>query len=250
MFEKKSTYAQGEMRPLSALSKGSAAKPSVKKTVPVQTPASPEVQSTVSSLSGQNKITDTATVQRTPLLEEAQKSKPVPVKEDVQKPVSAPGPDLSTKAARDAYFSKYLSRTEAPRKPIARPVISHVKETPEAKETPVQQETVMQEEELTLEAPSAMTEAIENAAQAKRQEREARNLSQPQPSLEKAESVLALVRTILLLGILVLCGVFLLLGPHTKPESGVPQASVQTVLNGSYPSAVASYYNNVLGNMI
>ena len=57
------------------------------------------------------------------------------------------------------------------------------------------------------------------------------------------ESFMDTLRIVLLAGLLVLCGIFLLFGPHTK---NVQEPSVQTVLNGSYPSAVASYYNDVL----
>ena len=190
MFEKKNTYAQGEMRPLSALSKGGS-KPQPKKAVPVQTPASPDMQSTVSTLSEQNKITDTATVQRTPLREAArqaeEKNAAIPEHPSMHVPPKSgsQSPDLSTKEARDAYFSKYLSRIDAPRKAAVRTVVSHVKETPA--EPPVQEtQKTMYEEELTLEAPPQMTEAIENAAQAIRQEREARQASSlPKPEREK-----------------------------------------------------------------
>ncbi len=71
MSEKKNSFMQSEMRPLSALRKGSEAPPvkekRTKRTAPARVPVPQNnIGNTVMSLTGQNKVTDTSTMQRTP----------------------------------------------------------------------------------------------------------------------------------------------------------------------------------------
>ncbi|MBQ8515774.1 MAG: hypothetical protein IJ496_10295 [Ruminococcus sp.] len=140
MFEKKKNYAQGEMRPLSALSQKKPEEAVSKRTVPARVPVSPQVQNTVSALSGQNKITEGDTAQRTPIRAAAGNQPAVSAGErkteaqehytspDVQSPPPARNPmlrsdprrwsrsergerepDLSRWEEREAFFSQCLS---------------------------------------------------------------------------------------------------------------------------------------------
>lgn len=374
MFEKKKNYAQGEMRPLSAFSKKSSEKPVPRKNAPMQVPVSPQVQSTVSSLSEQNKITDAATVQQTPLraaaavqqmhkpdpiapskpepkAEEAAyempevyipkpipetvhtvrkpqpkpetKSEPKPMvkpeenlppkpepkpdgKPEIQsqpesiiekktemKPESQPkvqpkrrvskAPDLSNKAERDAYFNQFLSknssgqRNEARRtaqaaalyhqtaaqreavpqntnpfrnRPADRPVISHAKEEPSELSV---QKPVQHEEPAVEPAPASMTETIEQAAMAKRQVKKAKEAQTLTPEMKRAQVLSASVRTVALVGAVLGCGLFLLLGERSafsaeenRKLAAFPEFSIQSYLNGEYTAGISSFYNDTV----
>lgn len=163
MFEKKKNYAQGEMRPLSALSQKKGEGMSARKTVLAQVPISPQVQNTVSALSGQNKIAEGDTAQRTPIraaaaahperipptapekkteYEEQYTSPEVQTPPPVRNPMRKAGtglrsgqrterePDLSRQEEWEAFFSQLFTEDVRRRRSTGlAPDISHKEET-------------------------------------------------------------------------------------------------------------------------
>ncbi len=366
MFEKKKNYAQGEMRPLSALAKKETDKPAApsRKTVPPQTPVSPQIQNTVQTLSVKNHVADTATVSRTPLRAASMQAKTVPtpsperekskaqqtMQESIleipmpqslpperptnhaartentsyrmpqreetntisalrQKQVAAPAqkaepviataqeapkaqpkpevkpeirrqpqprplpkleearaatvtrrrradaPNLSDKAARDAFFSRYgtppkkdtaqeIAERIASKEPemhaadtssrkssetgshtgvFANPFRNRPSDRPvisHAKEEPAEQKAQpekLPEEKLHIvdEAPPEMAETIENAAKAVRRERERINALNDDGDMKEAERRSAVIRAVMMTAVLAGCGLFLLLGKRS-----------------------------------
>ncbi len=300
MFEKKKTksYEMGEMRPLSALSANRSEKPQPKKNVTTQIPASPQMQSTVSSLSEQNKINDAVTAQQAPLytiLREKKTEKAAEERTGSFKPEQTSelaemkpaisrtesrwqrsrtdAPDLSDKRARDAFFARYITPESTARcsaderrmmvdregtpqnsnpfrnRPDDLATVSHAKEEPET--APEQKEPLDTKETAAEPVSSSMTESIENAAMAIRQERETRMAQTLSPEMEKAETLSLRIRMVVLLCTAAVCSLLMMGGERSaffsegQPRSAtVPPFSVHTYLNGEFTSGISAYYKS------
>ena len=206
-------------------------------------------------------------------------------------------PDLTDKAARDAFFSKYASHSvqktperspeleEAlqPKEPVGqarrinpffnrfggRPVISHLKEDPEteellkeesAQEVPAEDNTAdkaaaeqIANETFTEEAPPEMRENIEEAMRIQREERENAQRDPKAEEMEKAKRTSHRIRSIGIMGIIVVCGVFLLFGERStfsaeenRKLAEKPEFSLQSYLSGDFTSGLSSYYNDTV----
>lgn len=237
--------------------------------------------------------------QRTPVQEEkpqVHKVKPRPIRqseyEAIREIKAAPrkrgekAPDLTDKAARDAYFSKYASAPvkKAPvRSPEleaamnhseqneeqgrrvnpffrygGRPVISHLKEEP-AEEVPAAEEIIIApaEEDIsepyTEEAPQEMLDNIEEAMRLQREEREAALHDPKAEEMEAAKVKSYKIRTIGLAGLAAVCSVFLLFGERStfsaeenRKLAEKPEFSLQSYLSGEFTSGLSAYYNDTV----
>lgn len=240
--------------------------------------------------------------QRTPVQEEraavqpqVHKVKPRPIRQsdyETIREMKAPprkrgesAPDLTDKAARDAFFSKYASAPvkktperspeleAAMKKPEpkedserrvnpffrygGRPVISHLKEEP-AEELPVQEEITAPaaediSEPYTEEAPQEMLDNIEEAMRLQREEREEALRDPKAEEMEKAKAKSQKIRTIGLAGLAAVCGVFLLFGERStfsaeenRKLAEKPEFSMQSYLNGEFTSGLSAYYNDTV----
>ncbi len=178
MSEKKKGYIQGEMRPLSAFSRGGEAAPAKekrsKRTPPARVPVPQNnIGNTVMSLSGQNKITDTSTIQRTPFraLNQMQKvkeqvsSEPVPAMnraaDETEKvpapPVMKQMPERSrmhTIASAD--IPETMRTVEIPAEPVYEPI--RETEAFDIEPETVQESESVQEAEAVQETESALHE--------------------------------------------------------------------------------------------
>ncbi len=236
---------------------------------------------------------------RTPVQEEKpdvqpapHKVKPRPIRqaeyETIREVKAAPrkrgekAPDLTDKAARDAFFLKYgsvpvrknpsyspeleaaMSQPEPAEEQSRRvnpffryggkTVISHLKEEPaEEPETVEAPEDISAEEPYTEEAPKEMLDIIEETMRQQREEREEAQRDPEAEAMEKARSMSHKVRTIGLMGLIAVCGLFLLLGERSTFSSEEnrklaekPELSLQSYLNGEFTSGLSAYYNDTV----
>ncbi len=273
MSMKKKNYTQGEMRPLSALqemnpapkrepkpkadpsgmnnSVSTLAKQQKQEEVPVHKPAVLEVQAEYSEAEKpavlvKNSQGETFTEEdKRELLSEMNITE-VPPKRTVRRRGAA-APDLTDKASRDAYFSRYIStpsekkmtkavpepvqadeaqailQEEAKKRaererlnrvpfsgPLTRPVVSHMKEDEDVSETAASPaEADVSDEE--VQATAEMREAIEGMMRKQREEREnAREDAEVQQEMKKTTRNWDIVQIALVVGILVICAVKML----------------------------------------
>ena len=144
MSEKKRDYMQGEMRPLSAFARGGEPAPAKekrsKRTPPARVPVPQNnIGNTVMSLTGQNKITDTSTIQRTPFrtldqmqrVKEQVSSEPVPaMKREADETERVPAPPVIKQmpershmhTAVSADIPETMRRSEIPAEPLYEPI--------------------------------------------------------------------------------------------------------------------------------